>query len=353
MNSLGIFGFLAAVLQLSIPSYAFRMVRRFGVPQVGWFLALAFASLGLLHLLEPFHLTVFGYRSVSGLDAIYVIGSVLLLIGMAHVETVILERIRATKDAEKLKSECAVHARQTTDDLAQANKDMAERIARLELNEKQLTESEAHYRFLFTENPQPMWILDLRTLRFLAVNKAALAWHDYTLEEFMELGARGIVSAEAGDAFVQNIAKPCAGVDFRGAWPLRKKDGSVLTGELTAVDLRYYTYPARLVVANDVSARKRKEQESAEAVRIATIAKVAGGVAHHFNNLLTVVTGHTSLLLDKPLEADLRAQLVEIAAASQRGANLSRQLLAAGARQLITLEPTNVNDLLQVMNRVF
>src|SRR4051812_40391527 len=98
MNGLGIFGFLAVALQLCIPSYAFRMIRRFGSQQVGWFLVLTFVSLASLHLLEPLRPNIFGNRSGAGLEIIYVIGSVLLLIGMAHVETLISERVRAAKE---------------------------------------------------------------------------------------------------------------------------------------------------------------------------------------------------------------------------------------------------------------
>ena len=201
MNSFGIFSLLAAALQLAIPSYGLRMIRRFGAQRVGWFLVLAFVSLASLHLLEPLRPSVFGGRSGSGLEVIYVIGSVLLLVGMAHLETMISERLRASNEEAKLKRHCAVESQATTENLAQANKEMAEQIARLETSQKQLAQSEAHYRFLFTENPQPMWIIDLRTLRFLSVNKAALAWHEYTEGEFMALSAQGIVSPEAADAF--------------------------------------------------------------------------------------------------------------------------------------------------------
>ena len=56
MNTFGFFSLVAGALQLSIPPYALRLIRRFGVQRVGWFLVTAFACLGLLHLLEPFRM---------------------------------------------------------------------------------------------------------------------------------------------------------------------------------------------------------------------------------------------------------------------------------------------------------
>ena len=77
MNSLGLFGLLAGILQLTVPSYALRLIRRFGVEKVGWFIASAFVCLGMLHLFDPL-------RSIRGLtgsgipiEAVYAIASAL------------------------------------------------------------------------------------------------------------------------------------------------------------------------------------------------------------------------------------------------------------------------------------
>ena len=53
MNSFGIFGLFAGGLQLTIPSYGLRLVRRFGTARVGWFLVIAFLSLALMHIVRP------------------------------------------------------------------------------------------------------------------------------------------------------------------------------------------------------------------------------------------------------------------------------------------------------------
>src|SRR5215467_6396535 len=105
MNSLGLFGLFAGLLQLTVPSYALRLIRRFGVDKVGWFIVSAFVCLGMLHLFDPL-------RSVRGLagsgipfDAVYAIASVLLLIGMAHIDTLVGAHADATEKEKKLQQE--------------------------------------------------------------------------------------------------------------------------------------------------------------------------------------------------------------------------------------------------------
>src|SRR5437764_11615918 len=101
MNGIGILNLLAGVLQLTIPSYAFRLVRRFGANRVGWFVVSAFSLLGLLHLLEPMRPGSIA-ASARTLDMIYAVGSMLLLIGMAHVETLVSERSVAARKEQEL-----------------------------------------------------------------------------------------------------------------------------------------------------------------------------------------------------------------------------------------------------------
>src|SRR5690349_19701962 len=100
MNGIGVFSLFAGALQLTIPSYGLRLVRRFGAHRVGWFLVLAFSLLGLLHLLEPMK-PGFGV-SARTLDMVYAVGSMLLLLGMAHVETLVSERSIASRKKDEL-----------------------------------------------------------------------------------------------------------------------------------------------------------------------------------------------------------------------------------------------------------
>jgi nitrogen-specific signal transduction histidine kinase/CheY-like chemotaxis protein len=91
---------------------------------------------------------------------------------------------------------------------------------------------------------------------------------------------------------------------------------------------------AALVLAHDVTERRRLEERLTQAEKMEAIGRLAGGVAHDFNNLLTVISGYTELLLARP-ETTGREQLGEIAHAAEQAAALTRQLLAFSRRQVL------------------
>src|SRR5258708_4757014 len=90
MNKLGILSFIAAALEVTVPAYGLRAIKRFGSPRVGWFLVTAVFSLALLHLAE--RLKTNAVRPLM-LDMIIAFASGLLLIGMAHVKTLWAQRL--------------------------------------------------------------------------------------------------------------------------------------------------------------------------------------------------------------------------------------------------------------------
>ena len=75
---------------------------------------------------------------------------------------------------------------------------------------ERLRESEASYRRLFEVNPHPMWVYDLETLRFLAVNDAAVRRYGYSREEFLALTIRDIRPPEDVPALLSFVARAAA-----------------------------------------------------------------------------------------------------------------------------------------------
>jgi len=150
-------------------------------------------------------------------------------------------------------------------------------------------------------------------------------------------GHEGVGHAEAIDREVITTGQPRSSYeeqhrDAQGAltiWlttkvPLRDGDGRIASV---------------VTIAVDITERKRLEEELRQAQKMESVGRLAGSIAHDFNNLLMVITGRTQLLL-KRVSADspLHRELGVIRKAAERGASLTRQLLAFSRRQV--LQPT-------------
>src|SRR3954453_17769020 len=320
MNSFGFFVLVSGLLQLSIPSYSLRLIRRFGTQRVGWFIVAAFSCLALLYLLKPFQAMNTGPKGMW--DLIYSVTALFLVIGLGHIETLCSQRQQSDSEERRWRARWEAETREKTADLEAANQRLIKEIARREQSENLLKESEAQYRLLFSENPQPMWIFDLRSLCPLAVNEAALRQYGYSEREFMALTAKDFATPSMATGFLQNVAKPCSEAQYRGVWEHSRKDKSIIHVEITAQDLHYAGCPARLMVASDISKRYEREQERCDGQQRQLAGRLAGGVAHHFNNILSIINGHASLLQEMSPATKVGEHLGQICAAVDRAATL-------------------------------
>ncbi|MEJ7912843.1 MAG: PAS domain-containing protein, partial [Chitinophagaceae bacterium] len=120
--------------------------------------------------------------------------------------------------------------------------------------EQQLKTSEKQYRLLFKSNPLPSWIYDVETLRFLAVNDAAISAYGYSREEFLN---RTLLDLHpAADAIrVQTAVAESKQIDniVLTKWEQVTKDGSRIYVNISGTKIAYYGKPTRLVVANDIT----------------------------------------------------------------------------------------------------
>ncbi|HEY5838902.1 MAG TPA: PAS domain S-box protein, partial [Pyrinomonadaceae bacterium] len=342
--------------------------------------------------------------------------------------------------------------------------------------EAALRESEGRYRELFESNPYPMWVFDLATLRFLAVNDAAVSHYGYSRDEFLRLTIADIRPSEDVPQLMKDLAnEPAGGItesrhckkdgtaidieissqrlifakrkaqlvlaldvtvrkkaeaalqeseeryrdlvenahdiiyshDLEGNYTSVNKAGEVITGytreealklnladtvapewrdkakdmmgrklagervtayemELIAKDGRRITVEAntKLVfqegvpvgvqgIARDVSDRKQLEAQLRQSQKMEAIGQLAGGVAHDFNNLLTAIIGYSGLALQRiEDESPLKPYIEEIKKAGDRAANLTRQLLAFGRKQILQPLPLNLNDVITDLNKM-
>lgn len=341
MNGVGIFELLAGVLQLVIPSYALRLVRRFGAQHVGWFLVAAFGSLAAVHLATAGSDQPSG--SGIGLDLVVAAASGLLVIGMGHLETLLAERQRTEREAQELERRIAVAVTERTAELSAAGEKMQQEIARRERQEKILRDSEMQYRALFTEHPQPMMIVDLRTLKFVSVNHAAARLYGFATEDLFGMTIRDLVPIDGSERLQAELARPCLGAQSRGVWQLRKRDLSLAEVEITSVDVKFGGAPARLFVAVDVSQTRRRETELKQANKNDLVRRMAGEFAGRFEKILATIDGRMQELLSQPQDTGPLRSLMQISAATNRAGSMIAQLRAASGRQDLRVEPIDLN----------
>lgn len=127
--------------------------------------------------------------------------------------------------------------------------------------ETALRDSEERYRLLFDISPEPGWVFDLETLQFLAVNAAAMGRYGYTADEFRSMTIRDIRPPEEiprlGDRVAHLGEHPSASAG--GLWRHRTKDGTLLEVEITSHALTFQGRRAQMVLAHDVTERRRAE----------------------------------------------------------------------------------------------
>lgn len=127
--------------------------------------------------------------------------------------------------------------------------------------EKKLQESEQKYRYLFNENPFPMWVFDPATLRFLEVNKMAVRHYGYTSKEFRAMTILDIRPPEDRSQLHDIIKnKKATQNTFRqGRWTHVKRNGDKIFVEITSHRINYHGCEATLVQAQDITEKVKLE----------------------------------------------------------------------------------------------
>jgi len=224
--------------------------------------------------------------------------------------------------------------------------------------EEQLRLSEKKFATAFRVSPDAINLTRLDDGRYLDVNEGFTAITGYTPEEVV-----GRTSLEL-ELWVdpEDRARLVGGLKAQGVIhnleaQFRRKDGSVLTGMMSARIIEVEGEPLLLSITRDITERKRAEEEHRRmeeqmlhAQKLESLGVLAGGIAHDFNNILMSIIGNADLALMRlNKESPAVENLHQIERAAARAADLTKQMLAYSGKGKFVVESLDLNLLLEEM----
>jgi PAS domain S-box-containing protein len=271
-----------------------------------------------------------------------------LLEGLAARAARAIATAQLVRDQRLLASELEAKVNERTRELSAANQSLQTML---------------NYQAVFESSPDPMWVEDAETLAILAVNDPAIERYGYTREEFLVRTAKDLRPPEEVPAFLDLLAKTEADQRQSRSAIHRTKDGSSFEAEVTFTPSFFGDRRVHIVIVQDVTEKRRRDEQLAQSQRLESLGQLAGGVAHDFNNLLAVilnVTDQMRLQLVAPDHDDqdwlgMARDLERVDKAANSATRLTRQLLAFARKQIV--QPTvldlsrQIEDLIELLRR--
>jgi two-component system cell cycle sensor histidine kinase/response regulator CckA len=201
------------------------------------------------------------------------------------------------------------------------------------------------FRTLLDRTNDCIEVFDPATTRILDVNERACETLGYTREELLTMKVGDYALTFDLDAFHRRALAPGGNsrtVLLEGLH--RRKDGSIYPVEVS-VSFAQLDRPYAIAVVRDISERRRLEEQFSHAQKMESVGRLAGGVAHDFNNQLGVIIGLAELAIANLKPTDpLRDDLLEILQAARHSADLTRQLLTFARKQQIVARVFDLNE---------
>lgn len=233
--------------------------------------------------------------------------------------------------------ELETRVRERTQELALANDALRESI-------QSAQQSRAEIEHIFSTLPTALGFVG-RDLTFVRINEQLRVLDEFVRSERLAATERWKVAAgkqELVEAVFQT-GEARRAIPFTGSVHGNRREWMMDLHPLQ--DHHGVTTGVHMVVL-DVTEQKRLEDQLHQSQKLEAVGRLAGGVAHDFNNLLTVIIGYNSMMLEEVRPEDpLRLPVEQVGKAANQAAELTRQLLAFGRREVIQPRVVNINEL--------
>ena len=224
-------------------------------------------------------------------------------------------------------------------------------ITERKMAERALEESEAKFRSYIESAPMAIFVAD-RQGRLIDFNPAAIDLLGYDAATLRDMNIMDLHPQEDSEEVRSVFATLLALGHVETERRMKKRNE-----QLIWVSLRAVMTPDQLSFAycQDISERKQMEEDRSrvevqlrQAQKMESVGRLAGGVAHDFNNMLGIILGHAEMALDRMDPAQpLFTNLQEIRKAAERSANLTRQLLAFARKQTVAPKVLDLNETIE------
>ncbi len=220
--------------------------------------------------------------------------------------------------------------------------------------EAERQKSEERYRDLVENAHDIIYSHDLAG-NYTSMNKAGEEITGYTLTESLRLNLSDTVAPECMEKVHEMMRRKLSGERLT-AYEIEiiAKDGHRVPVEVNTKYVYENGVPVGIQgIARDVTRRRQLEEQLRQSQKMEAIGQLAGGVAHDFNNLLTAINGYTALALRQADQhRTIKSYLEEVQKAGERAANLTRQLLAFGRKQILQPVSLDLNNIVSDMNKM-
>ncbi len=220
--------------------------------------------------------------------------------------------------------------------------------------EDRLRKSERRFSQAFLSSPVPMTLSALKDGRYLDVNDSMVHLMGFRREEMV-----GHTSLELGiwpepedrkrmvEAVIQNQGVRDMSFDFK------TKSGKLRKVLLSVQPMDFGGESTILVTIYDVTDRLNLEEQLRHSQKMEAVGQLAAGVAHDFNNILTIIQGHTSMLLSVPeIDVVTADSLTQMSMATERAANLTKQLLTFSRKQVMQPKALDLNEVVGTTSKM-
>ncbi|MFY9396730.1 MAG: PAS domain S-box protein, partial [Desulfomonilia bacterium] len=260
-------------------------------------------------------------------------------------------RKQAEKRAMRARRDLEASVKDRTERLSQVIAALGREMEMRARTENELKKSRERIAKIFQAIPEAISISTMEEGFFLDVNDAFLRMTDYTREEVigktsMEIG---LWNDPAQRARLMDTIRELGRVRNMEA-KLRDKQGRTMVMLVSAEPVEVDGKPCIILVCRDITERKTLESELVRSQKMEAIGRLAGGITHDFNNLLTAIDGYCELALLKLGKPEqVRSNILKIKEVKNTASNLVRQLLAFSRRQKVTPGSLDINEVIENM----